>query len=87
MQVNFMNGEKKWLKGLKTDYFQFIMIEIMRNEWSLKKKKKKEERTFNATKFNEWVNKQETDINRELFKKHFNFQRPSDVKISMQSKY
>ena len=29
--------------------------------------------------FNEWVNREETSINRELFKKHFNFQRPSDM--------
>ena len=30
-------------------------------------------------KFNEWINKKETDITNELFKKHFNFQRPSDM--------
>ena len=40
---------------------------------------KEEERIFNVNKFNEWVNKQETSINTELFKKHFNFQRPSDM--------
>ena len=33
----------------------------------------------NLSKFNEWVNRKETDINFELFKKHFNFQRPSDM--------
>ena len=27
----------------------------------------------------EWVNKRETGINSELFKRHFNFQRPSDM--------
>ena len=26
---------------------------------------------------NEWINKKETDINRELFEKHFKFQTPS----------
>ena len=30
-------------------------------------------------KFNEFVNKKETDISRELFQKHFKFQRPSDM--------
>ena len=30
-------------------------------------------------KFNEWVSKKETSINRELFQKHFKFQRPSDM--------
>ena len=28
---------------------------------------------------NEWVNKKETDINYELFQKHFKFQKPSDM--------
>ena len=27
--------------------------------------------------FNEWINKEETDMNRELFEKHFKIQRPS----------
>ena len=30
-------------------------------------------------KLNEWINKEETAINRELSKKHINFQRPSDT--------
>ena len=29
--------------------------------------------------FNKWVNREETDINFEVFKKRFNFQRPSDM--------
>ena len=29
--------------------------------------------------FHEWVNKKEKDINRELFEKNFNFQRPTDM--------
>ena len=29
--------------------------------------------------FNERINKEEADINKDLFKKHFNFQRPSDL--------
>ena len=31
--------------------------------------------------FNEWINKK--DINREIFKKHFNFQRPSSMAKSL----
>ena len=31
------------------------------------------------SKFNEWVNRKETDINSEIFQKHFSFQRPSDM--------
>ena len=29
--------------------------------------------------FNEWINKEETGINMELFKMYFNFQRPSEI--------
>ena len=35
------------------------------------------EQIFNPNKFNKWVNKQESDINKELFKNHFFFQTPS----------
>ena len=31
------------------------------------------------SKFNEWVNRKKTDINSEIFQKHFSFQRPSDM--------
>ena len=51
------------------------MIKKMKNNCSLKKKKKK--KTFNTYKFNEWVNKQETSINKKLFKNYFSFQTPS----------
>ena len=30
-------------------------------------------------KLNEWINKKQTGTDRELFKNHFNFQRPSDM--------
>ena len=32
MQVKFTRGEEKLLKDLKTEYFRFILIEIIRNE-------------------------------------------------------
>ena len=51
----------------------------MKYEKEEEEEAKEEERIFNVNKFNEWVNKQETSINTELFKKHFNFQRPSDM--------
>ena len=53
------------------------MIKKMKNKWSLKKEKKKKKKIFDTNKFNKWVNKQETDINKELFKNHFSFQTPS----------
>ena len=64
----------------------------MINSTSLKKKKNsrlvknlikqespKKPTKDNSNKLNKWVNKKETDINRELFNKHFKFQRPSDM--------
>ena len=30
-------------------------------------------------KFSKYIAEEETDINEELFKRHFNFQRPSDI--------
>ena len=48
----------------------------MKNKWSLKKEEE-EETITDANKFNEWVNKQETKINKELFKNYFSFQTPS----------
>ena len=49
------------------------MIKKVKNKWSLRKKKKKK-KIFNANKFNESVNKQETDINKKLFKNYLSFQ-------------
>ena len=46
---------------------------------STRLKKKKSKKKHDANEFNEWINKEETDINKELFKKHFNFQRPSEM--------
>ena len=44
-----------------------------------KQEEKREETIFDMNKFNEWVNKQEIDINTELFTKHFKFQRLSNM--------
>ena len=43
------------------------------------KKKTQKETITDANKFNEWINKQETDINTKLFKKYFKIQKPSDM--------
>ena len=52
----------------------------MNEVWKRRRRKKEEEKTrFNVNKFNEWCNKEETIINKELFRKHFNFQRPTDI--------
>ena len=44
-----------------------------------KNKKKQDEKTIDTSGFNELIIKKETDINKELFMKHFKIQRPSDM--------
>ena len=44
---------------------------------------KLKETITDVNKFNEWINKEETNINTELFKKHFNFQSASDMLKSL----
>ena len=49
--------------------------------------KKQDEKTIDVNEFNEQINKKETDINKELFKKHFNFQGPRNMyKLLIQQK-
>ena len=93
MLKTFTKGEKKLLKGLKTKYFHFVMMKSTSTERELKQKKKKkveerkkkkeqekqDEKTTGLNKFNKWIIDEEIDLNKELFKKYFNFQRPSDM--------
>ena len=44
-----------------------------------KKEPPKKPTKIDANEFNELINKEETDINSELFQKHFNFWRPSEM--------
>ena len=44
-----------------------------------KNKKKQDEKITDPNEFNEWIIKEERDIDKELFNKHFGFQRPSDM--------
>ena len=71
----FYEGRKKLLKALKKEYFRQISDDDESEQQQTSKKPTKDD--VNA--FNEWINKEETDINKELFEKHFNFQRPSSM--------
>ena len=43
------------------------------------KQEKQDEKTTGLNKFNKWINDEEIDLNEELFKKYFNFQKPGDM--------
>ena len=45
----------------------------------LKKEEEQEETKTDMDKISKYIAEEETDINEELFKRHFNFQRPSDI--------
>ena len=60
-----------------TDDYQYVSEEEQQQQTSKnldKKELPKKPTKDDLSEFNEWVNKKETGINRELFKKHFNFQ-------------
>ena len=65
-----------------TDDYQYESEEDREQQTSKNPDKKelhKKTTKDDLRKFNEWVNKKETSIDRELFKRHFNFQSPSDM--------
>ena len=63
-----MKEEKKIIEGFKNEVFPLYYDEDHEEE--------EEETITDANKFREWVNKQEKDINNELFKNCFKNQRP-----------
>ena len=65
-----------------TDDYQYESEEDREQQTSKNPDKKelhKKTTKDDLRKSNEWVNKKETSIDRELFKRHFNFQSPSDM--------
>ena len=77
---NFYKGREKIIERFKNEVFSLYYDRDHEEQMKLEKEiEKEEERKFSVNKFNEWVNKEEASINTELFKKHFNFQRPSDM--------
>ena len=63
----------------KLDYKKLRLADIYDYLSDEEQEEEQKEMITDANEFNERVNKQETDINTELFKKHFKIQRPSDM--------
>ena len=72
---NFYDGRKKIIEGFEKGIFLFTSND---NEYEQQQTSKKPIIT-DVNAFNEWINKEETDINNEIFTKHFKFQNPSDM--------
>ena len=74
----FYEGREKIIEGFKNEVFPLYYDKEYEEQMEFEKEEE-EERIFDMNKFNKWVNKQETDINKELFKNHFFFQTPSSL--------
>ena len=66
-------GEKIFFEGFKEGIF------LLKSDGESKQQTSKKPIKTDVNAFNEWVNKKETGIIKELFKKRFNFQRPSSM--------
>ena len=78
--LNTKNKELLYYKKLRlTDDYQYESEEEKEQQTSKKEPPKKKPTEEDASSFNEWVNKKETNINSGIFQKFFKFQRPSDM--------
>ena len=69
---NFYEGRKKIIEGFKKE---ICPLKSDNNDEFEQQQTSKTD----ANAFNEWINKKETDINKELSEEYFNFQRPSSM--------
>ena len=76
----FYEGREKIIEGFKNKIFPLYYDKDCEEQIEFEKEQKEEEEKeiiSDVNKINEWVNKQETNISKELFKNHFSFQTPS----------
>ena len=70
----FYEGREKIIEEFKNEVFLLYYDREDKEEMEFEKEK---EEISNANEFNNWVNKQEASINKDLLKNHFSFQTPS----------
>ena len=73
---NFYKGREKIIDSFKKGTF---LLKSDDDDESEQQQTSKKSTKDDANAFNEWINNEEADINNDLFKKHLNFQRPSDL--------
>ena len=74
-KINSLDTENR----TKLDYKKLRLTDDYEYLSEEEKEQAQEKRITDANEFNEWIIKKETDINKALFKRYFNFQRPSDI--------
>ena len=74
----FYEVREKIIEGFKNKIFSLYYDKDYEEQMELKKEEEEEKEIMSdVNKINEWVNKQETNISKELFKNYFSFQTPS----------
>ena len=68
---NVYKGREKIIEGFKNELFPFYYDEEYEHQMKVEREIEEEQKKQYANKFNEWINKEKTDINNELFKKTF----------------
>ena len=83
--ANFYKGREKIIQGFKNGVFPPYYNEAYEyqikgqkeiEEERRRKKEEEDEKKIDLNKLNKWITKEETEMNKELFKKHFFFQTP-----------
>ena len=73
-KINSLDTKNK--KNLDCKKLRFCDIYLYSSE---EEQEGQEKTKTDPNEFNKWTIDEETDLNEELFKKHFNFQMPSDI--------
>ena len=79
--LGIKNRKKLQYKKLRlADYYEYLSEEEQEEIQEIQEKQEKQEKTkTKIDEFNKYIAEEEAHINKELFVKHFNFQRPSDM--------
>ena len=64
---------------IKLDYKKLRLADISDYPSDEEQEEEQKETKADIDEFSKYIAEKETDINEELFKRHFNFQRPSDI--------
>ena len=92
MLKTFTKGEKKLLKGLKMEYFQFIMVIVIglddddNDEDGQEKQEEQKPIKYDYKTLIKQITDEEKDINDEVLKKYFKVQMRSDMLVFLNNK-
>ena len=75
----FYKGRENIIEAFEIKIFPFYNDKEYEEQMEFEKEEEQEEIKTDIDKFSKYIAEKEKDINQELFKKHFGFQKPSDI--------